>query len=92
MSYKLKLGVALGVAALALPTLAAAQDPTTRLDITIIGAVLTDESEQVVDRNAVETPAMPIVYEDETATEAAANAEASTAEAGVNLGHGVESE
>ena len=41
MSYKLKLGVALVVAALALPTLAAAQDPSTRTDLTIIGAVLT---------------------------------------------------
>ena len=56
MSYKLKLGVALVVAALALPTLAAAQDPSTRTDLTIIGAVLTDDSEQVADTHAVATP------------------------------------
>lgn len=93
MSYKLKLGVALAVAALALPTLAAAQDPTTRLDVTVIGAVL-NSGEEIADANAVATPAMPVVYEDEATTEtaAAANAEASTADASANLGHGVESE
>jgi hypothetical protein len=96
MSYKLKLGVALAVAALALPTLATAQDPSSRLDITVIGAVLPDASEQVVDTNAVANPELPVVYEDETAaTEAAsrtANADASATDASANLGHGVESE
>jgi hypothetical protein len=78
----LKLGVALAVAALALPTFAAAQDPSTRTDLTIIGAVLTDTTEQVADRNAVATPAMPIVYEDEAAAdEAAADASDSAANA-----------
>ncbi|MEZ5971644.1 MAG: hypothetical protein R3C31_07575 [Hyphomonadaceae bacterium] len=91
MSYKLKLGVALAVAALALPTLAAAQDPTTRLDVTVVGAVLTSDSEQATDRNAVATPALPIVYEDDTNADAS-TAEASTADAAANLGHGVESE
>lgn len=66
MSYKLKLGVALAVAALALPTLAAAQDPTTRLDITVIGAVLSD-GDEVADANAVATPQLPVVYEDDAA-------------------------
>lgn len=70
MSYKLKLGVALVVAALALPTLAAAQDPSTRTDLTIVGAVLTDGSEQVADTHAVATPQMPIVYEDDAASSA----------------------
>ncbi len=70
MSYKLKLGVALVVAALALPTLAAAQDPSTRTDLTIIGAVLTDDSEQVADTHAVATPQLPIVYEDDAAASA----------------------
>ncbi|MBK8544268.1 MAG: hypothetical protein IPL62_12410 [Caulobacteraceae bacterium] len=70
MSYKLKLGVALVVAALALPTLAAAQDPSTRTDLTIIGAVLTDDSEQVADTHAVATPQLPIVYEDDAASSA----------------------
>jgi hypothetical protein len=70
MSYKLKLGVALVVAALALPTLAAAQDPSTRTDLTIIGAVLTDDSEQVADTHAVATPQLPIVYEDDVASSA----------------------
>jgi hypothetical protein len=93
MSYKLKLGVALAVAALALPTFAAAQDPTTRLDVTVIGAVLTNESEQVADTNAVAAPELPVVYEDEAATTAeTANTEASTGDASANLGHGVESE
>ena len=96
MSYKLKLGVALAVAALALPTLAAAQDPTTRLDVTVIGAVLTNDSEQVADTNAVAAPQLPVVYEDDASvTEAAsqtASVEASTADASANLGHGVESE
>ena len=93
MSYKLKLGVALAVAALALPALAAAQDPTTRLDVTVIGAVLTNESEQVADTNAVAAPELPVVYEDEAmASEASQNAEASTGDASANLGHGVESE
>ncbi|MCX7358330.1 MAG: hypothetical protein NT015_09355 [Alphaproteobacteria bacterium] len=96
MSYKLKLGVALAVAALALPTLATAQDPTTRLDITVVGAVL-NNGDEVADANAVAAPALPVVYEDEAAaatetTTAAANAEASTADASANLGHGVESE
>ena len=95
MSYKLKLGVVLAVAALALPTLAAAQDPTTRLDITVIGAVL-NSGEETADANAVAAPAMPVVYEDEatatTESTAAVNAEASTADASANLGHGVESE
>jgi hypothetical protein len=64
MSYKLKLGVALAVAALALPTLAAAQDPSTRTDLTIIGAVLSS-GEEIADANAVAAPALPVVYEDE---------------------------
>lgn len=80
MSYKLKLGVALVVAALALPTLAAAQDPSTRTDLTIIGAVLTDDSEQVADTHAVATPQLPIVYEDDAAA-SAADDNASTGEA-----------
>jgi hypothetical protein len=91
MSYKLKLGVALAVAALALPTLAAAQDPTSRLDITVIGAVLTDESEQIADANAVPAAELPVVYEDE-ATAETANAEASATDASADLGHSVESE
>lgn len=96
MSYKLKLGVALAVAALALPTLAAAQDPSTRTDVVVIGAVL-NSGDEVADTHAVATPAMPIVYEDEATANtetstAAANAEASTADASANLGHGVESE
>jgi hypothetical protein len=91
MSYKLKLGVALAVAALALPTLAAAQDPTSRLDITVIGAVLTDESEQIADANAAPAAELPVVYEDE-ATAETANAEASAADASADLGHSVESE
>lgn len=70
MSYKLKLGVALAAAALALPTLAAAQDPTTRLDITVIGAVLND-GDEVADANAVATPPLPVVYEDDAAASAA---------------------
>ena len=70
MSYKLKLGVALAVAALAVPALAFAQDPSTRTDLTIVGAVLTDDSEQVADTNAVATPNMPIVYEDDAAASA----------------------
>lgn len=85
MSYKLKLGVALAVAALALPTLAAAQDPSTRTDLTIVGAISNDSVEQIADTNAVPAPDAPVVYEDDApqsndeATaddEAAASAEA----------------
>jgi hypothetical protein len=75
MSYKLKLGVALGVAALALPTLAFAQDPSTRTDLTIVGAVSTDRLEQIADTNATPVAEMPVVYEDEAET---ANADEST--------------
>lgn len=71
MSYKLKLGVALGVAALALPTFAFAQDPSTRTDLTIVGAVSTDRLEQIADTNATPVAEMPVVYEDEA--EAAAD-------------------
>ncbi len=92
MSYKLKLGVALAAAALALPTFAAAQDPTARPEVIVIGAVLADESEHAVDHARTDTPAMPIVYEDDASADTAANAEASTASAGANLGHGVEPE
>jgi hypothetical protein len=68
MSYKLKLGVALGVAALALPTLAFAQDPSTRTDLTIVGAVSTDRLEQIADTNATPVAEMPVVYEEEAET------------------------
>lgn len=73
MSYNLKLSVALTVAVLALPTLAIAQDPSTRTDLTIVGAVLIDDSEQVADTNVVSTSEMPIVYEDDTAVSGAEN-------------------
>jgi len=77
MSYKLKLGVALGVAALALPTFAFAQDPSTRTDLTIVGAVSTDRLEQIADTDATPVAEMPVVYEDEAET---ANADASAAD------------
>ena len=64
MSHKLKLGVALVVAALALPTIAAAQDPSTRTDLTIIGAVSTENTEQIADAHATPAPDAPVVYED----------------------------
>jgi hypothetical protein len=81
MSYKLKLGVAIAAAALALPMLAAAQDPSTRTDIVIIGAVSSDKIE------------LPVVYEDTAqATEAEAAADESTSDSSADLGHAVESE
>lgn len=80
MSYKLKLGVALGVAALALPTLAFAQDPSTRTDLTIVGAVSTDRLEQIADTNATPVAEMPVVYEDEA--EAAADESATDSATG----------
>ncbi len=64
MSHKLKLGVALVVAVLASPTLATAQDPSTRTDLTIIGAVSTESGEQIADTHAVATPDALVVYED----------------------------
>jgi|CXWL01.1.fsa_nt_gi hypothetical protein len=78
MSYKLKLGVAVAVAALALPSLAAAQDPSTRTDIVVIGATLSDGAE-VADANATPAPDAPVVYEDDAApnaTDQAADEEA----------------
>lgn len=80
MSYKLKLSAGLAVAVLTFPALAAAQDPSTRTDLTIVGAVLTDDSEQPADTNAVATPEMPVVHEDDAAAVETANvAEAETA-------------
>lgn len=70
MSYKLKLGVALAVAALALPTLAAAQDPSTRTDIVVIGATLSGDGAEVADTNAPPAPDAPVVYEDDAAPNA----------------------
>jgi hypothetical protein len=94
MSYKLKLGVAIAAAALALPTLAAAQDPSTRTDVTIIGAVSSDKIEPVADTNAAPAAEMPVVYEDtaEVSTEAEAAADESTSDSSADLGHAVESE
>lgn len=94
MSYKLKLGVALAVAALALPTLAAAQDPSTRTDLTIIGAVSADKVEQIADTNAAPVAEMPVVYEDEAGVEASETAETepSATDSSADLGHAVESE
>jgi hypothetical protein len=97
MSYKLKLGVALAAAALALPTIASAQDPSTRTDLTIVGAVSADQLEYVADANAVAAPDMPIVYDDAAAAAAsdepsAANAEESATDSSADLGHAVESE
>ena len=89
MSYKLKLGVALGVAALALPALAVAQDPSTRTDLVIVGAIQSDGAEQIADVNAVETADMPVVYED--AAEGT-TVEASASDASADLGHTVEAE
>jgi len=86
MTNKLKLALVLA-AALTLPTIAAAQDPSTRTDLTIIGAVLTDGSEQVADTNAVPAAELPVVYEDE-----AAAAEASATDASADLSHAVEAE
>jgi len=80
MSYKLKLGVALvAVAALALPTVAAAQDPSTRTDIVVIGATLSGDGAEVADTNATPAPDAPVVYEDDAApnvTDQAADEEA----------------
>ena len=71
MSYKLKLGVALvAVAALASPTVAAAQDPSTRTDIVIIGATLSGDGAEVADTNATPAPDAPVVYEDDAAPNA----------------------
>jgi len=83
MSYKLKLGVALAVAALALPTLAAAQDPSTRTDLTIVGAISNDSVEQIADTNATPAPDAPVVYEDDAAqaSDEATAAEEATAAA-----------
>lgn len=95
MSYKLKLGVALAIAALALPTLAAAQDPSTRTDLTIIGAVSSDKIEPVADTNAAPAAEMPVVYEDEAANNEATEtvtAEALASDSSTDLDHAVESE
>ncbi|MGE0663111.1 MAG: hypothetical protein AB7H66_13490 [Hyphomonadaceae bacterium] len=94
MSYKLKLGVAIAAAVLALPALASAQDPSTRTDIVIIGAVSSDKIEPVADANAAPAAEMPVVYEDaaESEAEAEAAAEESVSDSRADLGHAVESE
>lgn len=88
MSYKLKLGVALAAVALALPTLAVAQDPSTRTDIVVIGAVSSDQVEAVADTNAVAVPDMPVVYDDE----AAATADEATSDEGSEASAAAEAE
>ena len=95
MSYKLKLGVAIAATVLALPTFAAAQDPSTRTDIVIIGAVSSDSIEYVADTNATPTAELPVVYEDAAqseAPEAEAAADESTTYSSADLGHAVETE
>jgi hypothetical protein len=94
MSYKLELGVAIAAAALALPGLAAAQDPSTRTDLTIIGAVSADKLEQVADTNAAPVGEAPVIYEDATASDAAetASADESAADSSADLSDAVESE
>lgn len=87
MTKKLKLALVLA-AALASPTIASAQDPSTRTDLTIIGAVLTDESEPIADTTPLPAAELPAVYEDETA----AATEASATDASANLSHAVETE
>lgn len=84
--------LALAIAALALPTLAMAQDPSTRTDLTIVGAVSADKVEATIDANATPVAELPIVYEDETSTQAAASAEESAAASSANLGQSVQSE
>ncbi|ANP45460.1 hypothetical protein [Candidatus Viadribacter manganicus] len=64
MSHKLKLAVVLAVAALTMPSIASAQDPSTRTDLTIIGAVSTESIEQIADTHATAAPEAPVVYED----------------------------
>lgn len=92
MSYKLKLGVALGVAALALPALAFAQDPSTRTDLVIVGAVQAENVEYVADANAVAAPDMPVVYDDAPAAAEEATAEESASDSSADLSHAVEAE
>lgn len=94
MSYKLKLALTLA-AALALPTIAAAQDPSTRTDITVIGAVSANNVEYVADTHAAPTTELPIVYDDSDAAiteEAKAVAEEPTADSGAELGRAADSE
>lgn len=90
MSHKLKLGVALVVAALALPTIAAAQDPSTRTDLTIIGAVSTESVEQIADAHAVATPDAPVVYEDAAPAASASDETDASVAAAANLSDAVE--
>jgi|GEM_PF-3612395 len=93
MSHKLKLGVALVVAALALPTIAAAQDPSTRTDLTIIGAVSTENTEQIADAHATPAPDAPVVYEDAAPSSTAARDEAETSiAAAADLSNAVEAQ
>lgn len=84
MSYKVKLTVAIALAALAFPTLASAQDPTTRTDIVVIGATLSgaEESEEASEP----APVLPVVYED------AAEDKALTGDAAPDLNHAVEAQ
>jgi hypothetical protein len=94
MSYKLRLAVAVA-AACALPTIAVAQDPSTRTDITVVGAVSAEQVEAVADANATPAADLPIVYDDaaEVSEEGdKANAEESAASSAADLSHAVESE
>lgn len=94
MSYKLKLAVAVA-AAFALPTIAVAQDPSTRTDITVIGAVSASNVEAVADANATAAADLPIVYDDaaDASDEAdEVNVEESATGSATDLSHAVESE
>lgn len=61
--------LALSIAVLAMPTLAIAQDPSTRTDVVVIGATLSSGAE-TTDLNATPAPDAPVVYEDDAATSA----------------------
>jgi hypothetical protein len=94
MSHTVKL-VVLAAATLALPATAAAQDPSTRTDLTVIGAVSSENVEYVADENATDAAELPIVYDDAPPADVEAETDTagpSAADAGADLGDAVESE
>lgn len=92
MSSKLKLAAILAATALALPAIAAAQDP--RTEIIITGAVSADKVEQVDDESATEAAELPVVYEDaaDAGDEAETVAAEDSATADADLGQAVETQ
>lgn len=89
VSYTWRPAIIAAASALAMSLPATAQDVAFEEEI-IVGGINAAQVEYIADPNAVESPELPVVYEDEA--EGDPPAEASASRTGADLGHRVESE